>query len=145
MKRCIAMFIIACMTIMLFGNVVPVFAEAQLEAPTGLVFADGANKKLTWMPVENASGYIVNIYDSQGELHATAETKIPLYNDVNMLIKVPGTYDVGVVAVGEGYANSVESDKLPISFTYANLALGGSIYDIADPATDLTVLKDTGL
>jgi len=91
---------------------------APLAAPTGLQLAQtGTSITATWNAVTNATGYLVRVNGGSWTTN-TGNLNTASTFDVNP----PGTYEVEVVAVGTGWANSpVVSDSLVATTYFGNL------------------------
>lgn len=96
----------------------------QLVAPKGVKWDETVKGKAVWSPVENASGYKVQLYKDNSELGAgvTLEANAASY-DFTSQIAESGTYTFGVQAMGDGstYGNSEEAKSGSYEFSEQTL------------------------
>lgn len=96
----------------------------QLAAPADVKWDETVKGKAVWSPVENASGYKVQLYKDNSELGAgvTLEANAASY-DFTSQIAESGTYTFGVQAMGDGstYGNSEEAKSGSYEFSEQTL------------------------
>lgn len=110
----------------LIGSIVlkKVVNLVQLAAPADVKWDETVKGKAVWSPVENASGYKVQLYKDNSELGAgvTLEANAASYDFTSQIVE-GGTYTFGVQAMGDGstYGNSEEAKSGSYEFSEQTL------------------------